>query len=344
MMRGDTSALPPALSCGVRASCESGVVRLTGGFHARGRTVRPVPGNVLQDMWGSNPHRAPQPKQQRSSGALARPAWKAEAATALACAATRVARCGKTPRSCATGIQHSENAGKLGGQYPPWKCTVTRPKLTVDRTRTSGAVCARAGESRRRDFAAWRESSCTLVAEQSAHLSAARARHRGTSDVGVGEFAPSLIVSAQVGLVAFEQRCPACTLRGRAVVARRPHKPQVEGSIPSLATRSAADAKTATFVVSNGCDQSRVAQQGRKTPGLRSQDTALAVCTVDLLTAGETASDAETARAALTEGSRPSRSAARRLAMVRGETPRQGVSARHDTAKRFVSLALGGAS
>src|SRR6478736_807759 len=86
-------------------------------------------------------------------------------------------------------------------------------------------------------------------------------------------------------------RRTAGLLQGGAAVARRAHNPKVEGAIPSPATVSAADAKTATFVVSNGCDQSRVAQQGQTGHGPRSQcSMARAVCTVDTLTAGETAS------------------------------------------------------
>lgn len=315
-----------------------------GSVPAHERGVSSVPGNALQGMFGSNPNRAP-----KESGAPARPVMGTEAGgSRVSSLVKRGDDGGKTPRSCATGIQHSENAGKLGGQYPPWKCTETRPKLPVDRTRTGGAVCARAGASRRRDFAGGRETSCTLVVEQSAHLrDGGKDRRRSRAE----RVTRSRDNRGPIGARStFAQRTPsytgvtggerAASMRGRAVVARLAHNQEVAGSTPALATRSAADAKTAPFVVSNGCDQSRVAQQDRKTPGLRSQDTALAVCTVDPLTAGETASGngKNLVRSVFgrrdldnpTEGGSPSCSA----------TPKPGIAQQQESATRLASVAL----
>lgn len=93
------------------------------------------------------------------SGAPARPAMDAEVLGL--CTGSRASRGddgGKTPLSGAMGIQHSENAG-----------TETLPKLSDDLGRHSASL-VRTGESRRRDFAGGRETSCSLVAARAAHL------------------------------------------------------------------------------------------------------------------------------------------------------------------------------
>jgi hypothetical protein len=136
-----SGALPPARNCGARAmdntimaarAAAGGgpVVRLTGGF---------------------------------DSGPPARPALEAKAfGTCTVPNASRGDDGGKTPRSCATGIQHSENAG-----------TVTRPKLPID-PRRDFASSVRTGASRWRDFAGGRETSCTLDAARAAIRKAGR--------------------------------------------------------------------------------------------------------------------------------------------------------------------------
>ena len=222
LMRGDTSA-SPARACGARARDIEAIMR------ARARAVgRPVV-RLTGDF---------------ESGAPSRPALDAEVCGSCTSSRNTLGEEGEnTPRSCATGIQHSENAG-----------TVTRPKLpyeTTCATRTSRWL-VRAGASRRRGFVGGRETDCTLVVEQSAHLSAARARDRGNTERRVGDLAPSVMLIAQVGLIAFEQRCPACTLRGGAAVARQAHNLEAGGSIPSLASRSGCHEKSTRFVAGNG--------------------------------------------------------------------------------------------
>lgn len=104
------------------------------------------------------PHWKPT-RGQIDSGAPARPAWKAEA----------FAR--KTGKSVIAGDEWRKRP-VLGNAriHPPENAGVTRPKLPNDPGHVRVSL-VRTGASRRRDFAGGRETSCTLVAEQSAHLS-----------------------------------------------------------------------------------------------------------------------------------------------------------------------------
>jgi hypothetical protein len=193
LMRGDTTALPPALSCGgarardiqaiMRARARDvgrPVVRLTGGF----TSVAQLEERLI-------------PNQQVP---------------------------GSTPGGRARSGRHEKSTRLGAGNFTDEPCDVGQSLPGTPEQSGDQAPLASGSDL------------CSLVAEQSVHLSAARARHRGNSDAGVGELAPSVIVSARVGLVAFEQRRPARTLQGRAAVARLAHNQKVGGSIPSPAT------------------------------------------------------------------------------------------------------------
>lgn len=165
------SALFGAPARGRHAGAFSEVIFKTpwhGSVPARERTARPVPGNVLQDMCGSNPHRAP-----------------------FGAAAPQVTIGGKTPRSGATGIQHSENDGNQEATYlgatPPG--ALHRGNLSlVTHTETRPILTVWSGESRSRDRG--ESSAFTLVAEQSAHLSGPGRRSPAVAEDGFSRFSP----------------------------------------------------------------------------------------------------------------------------------------------------------
>lgn len=93
------------------------------------------------------------------SGAPARPAWKAEATSARVRRVPSRVTAGERARGLVVLDLDPENAD-----------TETRPKLLDDLGRALRAPSqARTGASRWRDFAGERETSCTLVVEQSAH-------------------------------------------------------------------------------------------------------------------------------------------------------------------------------
>jgi hypothetical protein len=296
LMRGDTNALPPALSCGgarardiqaiMRARARDvgrPVVRLTGGF----TSVAQLEERLI-------------PNQQVP---------------------------GSTPGGRARSGRHEKSTRLGAGNFTDEPCDVGQSLPGTPEQSGDQAPLASGSDL------------CSLVAEQSAHLSAARARHRGTSDEGVGDLAPSVIVIAQVGLVAFEQRCPACTLRDRAArSARLAHNQEVAGSNPALATRSGAlRAECGGYL--NACGARNLRGCAARTAQGRTTDP--------VVTGGESAArpvwrslvarrgNAEVARSNRVTGP------ANCLAMVRGETPRL-VLGRHETAKRFVSI--GGAA
>ena len=203
----DTSAVPSARSCGVRASRFGGVVRLAGGF---------------------------------DSGALARPAsGRQKSPTPRGKGTKRVTDGRKSPVLGNARIHPSENAA-----------TETWPKLPSD-LRCALASSARTGASRRRDFAGGRETSCTLVAEQAAHLGARFQRE--TNERTSGESAaPSQPGEASrqlnrredghsspvnAGGPRRDRRGETRALQGRAArSARRAHNAKVAGSNPVSAT------------------------------------------------------------------------------------------------------------